>query len=273
MQPKHDAAREFRPGLSIRLLAVIVLLGVISAGAMLVAFHLTNRRIAELEQRILANETERIDAVSDLREQSDAIQLSVGIRVDDLEARINQHQQKIAIVDLDKLVQELLFRLSSETHDGVNEALNEIEQLQRRYMAGSITQNEYVRALEVLQIDALVHAVGAELDLLDAVDSLGVFASSPSTEVIEIRNGTLLIQEKVLAIQESRQIDSFKLALLEDELSLVQSQVTLALTRWIRDFAAEVAQDLDYDIVLDRGATILVTQSIDITESVILKLE
>ena len=248
--------------ISVRLLAGIALLAVISTGVSFVAFQSTRGDVAILIEDVDSLRVALSEATDDLS-QAKEDQADMTTALDTLESNAAV-LPRLAVADFEALAEFLFNQLSSDAGIRRDEALNEIWELKRLYESRMISQNSFINQLSPLQVKMLVNSVDALSYCLDAIEG-----SHDSGTESAWKSTLSRIRGSLSSMQEESQYDADLIAVLQDQLDLVKLHIQAVLMLHVRDAAVSVARSEEYDFVLDSASVVQVTQSTavpDITE-------
>lgn len=250
---------ELSLGITVRVLAVIALLAIVSTGVSFVAFQSTRANVAAL--------TEKVDRLSETLTQTNASaeqigrsQSEVATRLDGMEASI-EALPKLAIADFGVLVEYLSTELASDAGRQRDQLQSDIRELIGRYNAKLIGQDSFMNELYPLQVSMLMSSVDAEMACLAGIDAREKLDSGRAVETMLVS-----LKESLTRMQAEDQYSADLIAILQDQLAFVMPIARAALLREVRDAATSVAKARGYDYVLDSAAIIRVAQSDDLPD-------
>ncbi|MCK5827549.1 hypothetical protein KAH43_03405 [Candidatus Bipolaricaulota bacterium] len=255
---------ELSLGITVRILAVIALLAVVSTGISLIALQSARSDVAALTGQV-DGLSETLTQTNDLGEQTDQAQSDMATRLDGMEASIVE-LPRFARADFDILVEYLSAQLASDAGTKRDELQGDIRELISRYESRLIGQSSFMNEISPLQVRMLVSAVDAEAYYLEGID-----ASEKLDGELAAQTTLASIKKSLIRMQAEGQYSADVIAVLQDQMDVVTSITRAALLREVRDAATSVAKDKGYDCVLDSAVVIQTAQSDavqDITEEV-----
>jgi len=250
---------ELSLGITVRLLAVIALLAVVSTGVSLIALQSSRSHVSALTEKVdVLSET--LTQTRDSVEQTDQAQSDMATRLDGMEASIGE-LPKLAGADFGVLIEYLSAKLASDAGARRDELQVDIRELISRYDSRLIGQNSFMNEIAPLQVRMLVSSVDAEAYCLEGID-----ASEKLDGELAAETSLASLKESLIRMQAEGQYSADVIAVLQDQLDIVRLITRAALLRKVQDAATSVANARGYDYVLDSAVVIQATQSDDVPD-------
>jgi len=250
---------ELNSEISVRLLAGIALLAVISTGVSFVAFQSTRSDVATLIEDVDSLRVALSEATDDLsRVEADQSEMTTKLNTLESDA---ETPPILAVADFDDLVEFLSVHLSSDAGTRRDEALSEIRALESLYESRTISQNSFINQLSPLQVKMLVNSVDALSNCLAAMEGPQEI-DNETTWASSLRS----IRDSLITMEEENQYGASLIAAYQDQVNLAGLHVHSALMRRVRDAAVIVAKSKGYDFVLDSASVVQVTHSTDVPD-------
>jgi len=250
---------ELSLGITVRLLAIIALLAVVSAGVSLIALQSSRSDVAALTGQV-DGLSETLAQTTDLGEKTDQDQSDIALRLDGVEASIEALPQ-FAIADFGVLIEYLSAKVTSEAGTKRDELQGDIRDLISRYDSRLIGQSSFMTEIAPLQVRMLVSAVDTEAYFLEGIDAL-----EKLDDELAVETTLASIKKSLIRMQAEGQYSADVIAVLQDQLNVVRPITRAALLREVRDAATSVAKARGYDYVLDSAIVIQAAQSDDVPD-------